>query len=80
MSFSARILIQNCESAELDLNWDQVRNKSESEIKKCFIEKGLVVFVCFKENCTIELVEKVAKSILGVKIVNNNDGKPGKFL
>ena len=77
MSFAGRLMIQNCESAEMWLNWDQVRNGTESEPKKCSIGRGLVVFVCFKEAATIDIVKKMAKAAVNTKIVNQNDAKPG---
>jgi len=79
MSFSGRLLIQNCESAELELNWDQIRAGEQSEVQKCEIKKGLVIFVCFRESTTDEILPKMIKTILTTKIVQQTDAKPGEI-
>ena len=77
MSFTGRLMIQNCESASLDLNWDQVRSGEQGEIKKVSIARGLLVFVCFREGITDETVIKMAKAAIQTKILNRNNAKPG---
>ena len=61
-----RLLIQNCISASLQLNWDQIKDrpevKSEAEFAK--IGSGLVVYVCFKKEADHTTVEKFAKILL----------------
>ena len=79
MSFTGRLMIQNCESATLGLNWDQIKSEDESEIRNVSILRGLVVFVCFREGVSEETVKKMAKTALQTKIVNRNDAKPGTF-
>lgn len=77
MSFSGRLLVQNCESAELALNWDQVRSGDEKEIQKCQIGTGLVVFVCFRDSANDETITKMTKAILTTKILHKEDGQAG---
>ena len=61
-----RLLIQNCISASLQLNWDQIKDRQEVKTEAEFakIGSGLVVYVCFKKEADHTTVEKFVKILL----------------
>lgn len=69
----AKIILQQCTSAQLAIN---VTNKADVS-KAEFIEigNGLVVYVCFMKNCIIETLDKVLQTVMSVKLSQNDDGK-----
>lgn len=69
---SVRVIIQQCLSAEL-----QVQPPSDGvEAQSVEISRGIVIYVCFLKGSTLELVQKVVKSILNIKLSESVD-KPG---
>ena len=50
VDFKGRILIQNCISAKLQLNWDQINSVSEQSAEFVTVENALVIYVCFKDS------------------------------
>ena len=63
VSVRGRLLIQNCISASLQLNWDQIKDgTAEPEFAK--IGSGLVVYVCFKKEADQTTVDKFVKILL----------------
>ncbi|XP_013386477.1 putative D-tyrosyl-tRNA(Tyr) deacylase 2 [Lingula anatina] len=71
METSARIVIQQCLAATLRLNPES--EVSEAEYAK--IKQGMVVFVCFLKGANKELVEKMVKQVLAIKLCEGKDGK-----
>lgn len=70
VDLKGRILIQNCISAKLQLNWDQRNSASEQSAKFVTVENALVVYVCFKSNADETTVSKIVKLVLEAKIWN----------
>jgi len=69
-----RLLIQNCISASLQLNWDQIKNgTAEPEFAK--IGSGLVVYVCFKKEADQTTVDKFVKILLEGALYLNDSYK-----
>ncbi|CBY07928.1 unnamed protein product [Oikopleura dioica] len=75
MTMSAKLLVQNCISAKLAVNWDQFKSGEAEKIEYVSIGEGLVVFVCFREGATEDILPKIASSILNGKLYQT-DGKP----
>jgi len=67
MSLKGRLLVQNCLSARLQLNWDQIRDTEESA-NYAEITDGLVVYVCFRSEADEATVAKMVKILLEAKI------------
>jgi len=75
MTVSAKVLVQNCLSAKLAINWDQFKRGESENIEYVTIEEGLVVYVCFREGATQDILPKIASSILNGKLYQT-EGKP----
>ena len=58
-----RLLIQNCISASLQLNWDQIKDGT-GEAEFAEIGSGLVAYVCFKKEADQTTVDKIVKILL----------------
>merc|ERR1711892_311482 len=64
MSLIGRILVQNCVTARLQLNFDQIEANTETEPIFAEIESGLIVYVCFRAEADETTVAKMAKILL----------------
>merc|ERR1712131_341416 len=68
MSLKGRLLIQNCLSASLQLNFDQIKDDPSGEATYAKIQNGLVVYVCFRSEADEATVAKMVKILLEAKI------------
>ena len=64
MSLKGRLLIQNCLSASLQLNFDQIKDDPSGEGTYAKIQNGLVVYVCFRSEADEATVAKMVKILL----------------
>ena len=64
MSLKGRLLIQNCLSASLQLNFDQIKDDPSGEATYAKIQNGLVVYVCFRSEADEATVAKMVKILL----------------
>lgn len=69
---SVRVIVQQCLSATLQVH----PPGDDVEAQSVEISRGIVVYVCFLKGSTPELVAKVVKSLLNVKLSESAD-KPG---
>ncbi|XP_068672916.1 D-aminoacyl-tRNA deacylase 2-like isoform X3 [Montipora foliosa] len=67
-----RVIVQQCLSATLQVH----PPGDDVEAQSVEISRGIVVYVCFLKGSTPELVAKVVKSLLNVKLSESAD-KPG---
>lgn len=68
---SIRVIIQQCLSAKL-----QVQPPTEdSDAQWVEISRGIIVYLCFLKGSNLDLIPKVVKSILNVKL-SEPTGKP----
>ncbi|CAH1791742.1 unnamed protein product [Owenia fusiformis] len=68
---NARVVMQQCLSARL-----QVKPPSDtSEAEYVEIGKGLLIYLCFLKDATVDIVDRMVKTILGVKLSESDDGK-----
>ncbi|XP_002739237.1 D-aminoacyl-tRNA deacylase 2-like [Saccoglossus kowalevskii] len=66
----AKIILQQCLSARLQVK------PPEGDTPGEFVEiaRGLVVYVCFMKSATKDIIQKMVKSIMNVKLSTDEDG------
>ncbi|XP_076315868.1 D-aminoacyl-tRNA deacylase 2-like [Tachypleus tridentatus] len=67
-----RVVIQQCLKARL-----QVKPPDEDGNGSEYVEigQGMVVFICFKQNASEDTLDKIVKSVLGVKLCESKSGQ-----
>ncbi|XP_078001296.1 D-aminoacyl-tRNA deacylase 2-like [Glandiceps talaboti] len=66
----ARIVLQQCTSARV-----QVQSPAESTVDFIEISKGVVVYVCFLRDCTMELLNKMVHMVLNLRYLKGKEAE-----
>ncbi|RMZ97841.1 putative D-tyrosyl-tRNA(Tyr) deacylase 2 [Brachionus plicatilis] len=74
----ARCLVQQCVSARLQVVLPDIQKNILPEFVQ--IERGAVFFVCFMKDATEADVDKLAKSVLNVRLSQTEDSKSTSVL
>ncbi|KAH3851151.1 D-aminoacyl-tRNA deacylase 2-like [Dreissena polymorpha] len=70
-ALQARVVLQQCLSARL-----MIQPASEGkEAEYVQIERGMVVYVCFLQGATEEIISKIASSILNARLSETDTGR-----
>ena len=69
----AKIILQQCISAQLALNVVNKTDLPNAEFAE--IGNGLVVYICFMKNCTVDTLDKLLQTVMSVKLSQNEDGR-----
>ncbi|KAJ8022035.1 D-aminoacyl-tRNA deacylase 2 [Holothuria leucospilota] len=70
-TLKARIVMQQCISARLQVK--PATNEEEAEHVE--VKRGVLIYVCFLKQADISIVEKMAKTLLNVRLCPSGNGK-----
>ncbi|XP_070578342.1 D-aminoacyl-tRNA deacylase 2-like [Ptychodera flava] len=70
-SLKAKIILQQCLSGRLQVK------PADDETPAEFVEvnRGIIVYVCFMKGASQDIVEKMVKAVLNVKLSQSDNGK-----
>lgn len=68
---TARVVLQQCLSARLMIT------PAKDELPPQYVEinRGIVAYICFLKGATSGIIEKIAKTILGIRLSSSEEGK-----
>ncbi|KAJ8022156.1 D-aminoacyl-tRNA deacylase 2 [Holothuria leucospilota] len=70
-TLKARIVMQQCMSARLQVK----PPTNEEEAEHVEVKRGVLIYVCFLKQADISIVEKMAKTLLNVRLCPSANGK-----